>query len=284
MMTQQIRTPARSAMVAALKQDKDHAKKVAGMKRMDALQPADYQEKHDPTESVQVVLSHTTGMKIDDRGEHAVRVIRTIEQGRQRIVDARLASSLGGDRLDAMEEIYAGFCALISGLGMKPASVERASKSNGGISDGQAALASDYNRWIECVDNALFLDQDGNINRHGKPMTFGKGKAAARWTLERLCPEAATAIICHGKTITHVSLERGKHKNWIRDNLKQAIDVWLCMKNKQEWPDYGFEDDTIPLTMKQVLTRQLNRKVTRVKHADAIEADYEKRRVIRSAA
>jgi len=156
---------------------------------------------------------------------------------------------------------------------MKPASVERASKSNGGISDGQAASATDYNAWIEYVDGALFLDQDGDINRRGRPMTFGKGKAANRWTLERLSPEAATAIICHGKTVADVSAERGKRKEWVRDNLKQAIDIWLCMKNRQEWPDYGIEDDAAPLTLKQVRIRQSNRRVARVRHADASEAE-----------
>jgi hypothetical protein len=263
-----VSTAARPSHLAAAKRAKRQAEH---LKRVDAMEPIDWQDKHDPSEKIMV--THSIGTKIVEDGNrgHVVVDVKRHEQGRQRIVDARLATSLGGDRLDAMEEIYAGFSALISGLGMKPASVERASKSNGGISDGQAALATDYNRWIEYVDNALFLDQDRDINRHGKPMTFGKGKGANRWTLERLSPEAATSIICHGKTVCDVSAERGKRKEWVRDNLKQAVDVWLCMKNRQEWPEYGIEDDTAPLTQKQVLVRQLNRKVHRVRHADASE-------------
>lgn len=270
-------TAARPAIIAAGRRQKKQAEH---LKRVEAMQPGDWQERHDPSEKIMV--THSTGTKVVEDGNrgHTVVDVRRHEPGRQRIVDARLASALGGDRLDAMEEIYSGFSALISGLGMKPASVERMGKSHGGEANGQAALAADYNRWIEYVDNSLFLDPDTDINRIRRPMTFGKGKAAARWTLERLSPEAATAIICHGKTVLEVSTERGKRKEWVRDNLKQAIDVWLCMKSYREWPVLGFEDETIPLTMRQVLTRQLNRKVSRVRHADASEQD----RVIRRRA
>lgn len=269
-----ISTAARPSIIAAGRRDK---KQLEHLKRVDAMQPADWQDRHDPSEKIMVTYSIGTKIVEDGNRGHAVVEVRRHEQGRQRIVDARLASALGGDRLDAMEEIYSGFSSVTSGLGMKPASVERMGKSHGGETNGQAALGADYHRWVECVDGSLFLNPDREINEIGKPMTFGKGKGKDRWTLERLCVDSAKAIICEGETIDAEAIRRGKRREWIRDNLKQAVDVWLCMKNKQNWPEYLPEDCSAPLTMKQALVRQLNRKVFRVRHADASEQD----RVIR---
>jgi rhodanese-related sulfurtransferase len=257
-----VNTMAKNSISRALLDDKLHRRQIKQFAVVDSREPADYAEAHSPTESVQIVMSHTATAMVDDRGERAVRVTRTVEQSRQRITDARLWASLDDDQQGAMLEIEEAWRGLCAGLGVKPGQWEIGTGGSGEPSDGKAASAIDYIRWLDEVDGTLKLDADG------MPMRFGRGKAAERWTLERLVPEAATAIICEGKSVRTVAADRGKHPAWVTENLKQALNVWLYRSNRKERKAIPDEPSTGGLTLKQVLTRQLNRRVARIQEVD----------------
>jgi len=245
MMAQQdISTAARVSIQEAAKKQRKHEKHLRTVDRMD---PAEWQETPAPTEAVIITLGTVYGRNL------------TRQQSRRRIVDARLCAALDSDQQDAAQEIEHAYQCLIRGLGMKPASLERKSGGKGDLSDRQGIAAAAYNAWIKEVDVALKLDP-----RDGIPMRFGVGKAKDRWTLERLCPEAATAIICHGKSREQVDQERGKRNGWATENLKQALTIWLYRTGKRRRPPPFKEDTTEGLTMKQLVVRQRNRRVDRI--------------------
>jgi hypothetical protein len=224
------------------------------LKHADQAEPSLYQEVSAPTEAVVIKLGIIQGQK------------ETRVQSRRRIVDARLWASLDSDLQDAMLAIDAGYRALIGGLGMKPASVERKSAGRVDQSNRDAIASADYCQWINEVDGTIKLDYsvDFTDERYGRPMTFGRGKAAKRWTLERLCPEAATAIICHGKSLQDVDALYGRQKGWAAENLRQALIVWCWRTNTRRRPPPPKEEESGYLTYRQLLTRQRNRRVDRI--------------------
>jgi len=230
----------------------------ADVKRADAMDAPDWQEKHSPTVADMVQIAVIGGKRVEQ------------QQARRRLVDARTWGALDDDLQDAAVEIERGHRALVSGMGMKPASWERIGGS-GSLSSGQAQGAADYNAWVEEVDGTLKLDPGT-----GEPMKFGQGHGRNRWTLERLSPEAATALICHGQTIDLVSRERGKRTEWVRENLRQALIVWCYRTNRRRRPTPPIEDQDGPLTLKQLRIRTMNRRIDKM--ASAIE---ERKRVIR---
>lgn len=244
------------------------------------IEPGAWQERHDPSEKIMVV--HSIGVKIVEDGNrgHAVTEVRRLEQGRRRTVDARLWASLDLDQQEAMLSIEGGHRALIGGMGMKPANWERVSGGLGDMSHSQGLAAANYNAWVKEVDNTLRFEtfQDGKPN-YEQPIRLGNGKAKDRWTMERLSPEGATAIICAGESIDKVARDRRKETRWVRANLIQALNVWLWQTKKLRRPELPDEPVEGGLTMRQVRIRALNRRVENI--AQVIE---ERQRVIRRVA
>lgn len=234
----------------------------ARLKLAKGMDPIDYQRDHSPVEKVMIDLGMVGGVR------------RRQQQGYRRVVDGHLLSSLTLDMRDVMLEIERGHRALVGRLGMKPSCFERTAGGKGELTAGQAAAVGAYNGWIVEVDNTLRRGTDGQPLRFG-----GCGRAAKRWTLERLVPEVATAIICEGRSVREVAADRGWDRAKVMDVLKQALTVWLWRTHRVPRPLPIAEADDPGLTLKQTLIRQRNRRVDKM-----VSVIEERARVIRPRA
>lgn len=135
----------------------------AQRRRSDNTPPEAWQERHSPTEAVEVVIQHKVELGRNDKGRLvSKRVTQTREVCRRRLTDARLWGSLSEEQQQAATLIEAGFQITTRGLGAKIQSFERGDRGVPSGNDRSASVMADYIAWArqavrDRVDHAAII-------------------------------------------------------------------------------------------------------------------------------
>ena len=105
-------------------------------------EPQDWQEPHSPTE--EALIHNTDGPRT------------TRQYVRRRVSESRMWGCLNAQQQEYAERLRAGYEINIKGVGSKTQTYEQSSRGIGEISEGQAALQTEYRAWVQnCQDYGI---------------------------------------------------------------------------------------------------------------------------------
>lgn len=169
-------------------------------RRSDATPPEAWQERHSPTEAVEVTIMHAVELGTDGK---AKRITKRREMCRRRIVDARLWAALTQEQQTAATLIDAGFRIATQGMGVKVQSFERGDRGEAGGNDRSAVTMADYIAWA---------------------------KEAVRTRIDHA---AIILVLVEGMALAAVDSARRKRRGYTRDALAVGLNLYC---KQQGWP------------------------------------------------
>ncbi len=176
----------------------------AQRRRSDNTPPEAWQERHSPTEAVEVVIQHKVELGANDKGRLvSKRVTKTREVCRRRLVDARLWGALTEEQQTAATLIEAGFRIQTQGMGVKVQSFERGDRSAGGTNDRAMVAVADYIAWA---------------------------KEAVR---QRIDHAAIILVLVEGMALAAVDGARRKRRGYTKTELDDGLNLYC---KQQGWP------------------------------------------------